>query len=76
MIETRRHPGQRQRVCEKPWPRAVPGIAGWHAQTRLSVSCDVKKVYPGKHGQTSLSMPPREWASHTPSQKRISRGDH
>ncbi len=25
--------------------------------TRLSVSCDVKEVYPGKHGQTSLSMP-------------------
>jgi hypothetical protein len=84
MIETRRHPAQRQRVCE-PGPRAVRGIAGlqrrcasggWHAQTRLNVSCDVKKVYPGNHGQTSLSVPPGEWASHTPSQKKIPRGDH
>ncbi len=34
---------------------------GWHAQTCLSVSCDdTKGAYRDEHGQTSLSMPPRE----------------
>ncbi len=45
-------------VCDAPSSTAAQDTNRWHAQTCLSVSSDTEGTDRGRHGQTSLSMPP------------------